>query len=88
MMGGGLVNKIKTKARAKSHPMRIHQFKEHVATLPVARLSQSVSLLFCLNQTLQTQVNFFGKCHRAWEETQLLSPNQHGLLRSPPLLGK
>lgn len=38
--------------------MRIHQFKERVATLPVARLSQSVSLLFCLSQTLQTQVNF------------------------------
>lgn len=38
--------------------MRIQQFKERVATLPVARLSQSVSLLFCLSQTLQTQVNF------------------------------
>lgn len=40
-----------------------------------------------LNQT-RTQANVLEKYHQVWEETQLLSPNQRGLLRPPPLLGK
>lgn len=40
-----------------------------------------------LNQT-RTQNNVLEKYDQVWEETQLLSPNQRGLLCLPPLLGK
>lgn len=85
MMGRGLF-KFK---KGKDKVAKLESIKVHVSLLPVACLSQSVSsLAFCLSQTLQKQVNFLGKCYRACEETQLPSPNQHGLLHSPPLLGK
>lgn len=40
-----------------------------------------------LNQT-RAQDNVLEKYYQVWEETQLLSPNQCGLLGPPPLLGK